>query len=402
MAAAPNGFIDGTGAGGSIKNCGSQLFPPSSVQPESRDLPELPSLIITKESGVDESSPCCQRGDSDCTIASSGDLSEQNPANLPASTPQQSVTNIPTRLPPRPPTRPSRFPWFSIPRIRRYLQPDDESRPSRRARREARRMREARLRASMLERSGETPDKRTWLLARIIACAELVALGVLTAASVWALVNDWGSICDTKVYAFLAVDAVFLFSQMVLDLCIVVCAPRESLWTWENHKRAEAVSVVFLIKMVFIFTQAVLTLTGMGLVKTMDSSCESSMPMVADTAFWSCFAQFCLFMCVGLPAWCLPCLGILVEVPDIGGANPDILFRIKPIIMGTNADPNHQDCAICLNKMDEATKLPCRHAFHHGCIEQWWLERDDCPCCRQTFNNLRRWGNRNSNSAGLA
>ena len=79
-----------------------------------------------------------------------------------------------------------------------------------------------------------------------------------------------------------------------------------------------------------------------------------------------------------------PCIGILVEVPDVGGANPDILFKLRPIPI-SSADAN-KDCSVCLTQMDQATKLPCGHTYHYACIEQWWLERDECPCCRKIWN----------------
>ncbi|TPX52607.1 hypothetical protein SeMB42_g01282 [Synchytrium endobioticum] len=272
----------------------------------------------------------------------------------------------------------------------RRARDEENGRPtSRRLRLESRRMRENRMRASMMETSGAAPDKLTWIIARTVVCSEFIIFGSMVAACTWALSNDWGSVCDSRIYAFLAVDMAVLVSQMVLDACIASCAPRESLWTWENHRRAKAVSIMFDVKMLFIFTQGIMVLIGMGLIRSMGGACGTNTSLVPETTFWSCYAQLSLFMVVGLPAWCLPYLGILVEVPDVGGANPQILFKIKPVSL-SSTDTN-RDCSICLLEMDQSTKLPCGHVYHHDCLEQWWLERNDCPCCRKTFNNVSKW-----------
>merc|ERR1719163_513859 len=43
-------------------------------------------------------------------------------------------------------------------------------------------------------------------------------------------------------------------------------------------------------------------------------------------------------------------------------------------------------CAICLQDLEEARRLPCNHVFHFQCLRQW-LQRveanDTCPMCRQ-------------------
>uniref|UniRef100_A0A672LDD8 Autocrine motility factor receptor b n=1 Tax=Sinocyclocheilus grahami TaxID=75366 RepID=A0A672LDD8_SINGR len=48
---------------------------------------------------------------------------------------------------------------------------------------------------------------------------------------------------------------------------------------------------------------------------------------------------------------------------------------------------SHDDrCAICLEKMYTAYKLPCGHLFHKSCLHSW-LEQDmSCPTCRMSVN----------------
>jgi len=46
---------------------------------------------------------------------------------------------------------------------------------------------------------------------------------------------------------------------------------------------------------------------------------------------------------------------------------------------------NHSPvCSICLDKLVSRNTqfLPCKHEFHHDCIERWLDENSSCPCCR--------------------
>ncbi|KAG9451333.1 hypothetical protein H6P81_011298 [Aristolochia fimbriata] len=40
------------------------------------------------------------------------------------------------------------------------------------------------------------------------------------------------------------------------------------------------------------------------------------------------------------------------------------------------------ECAICLDEMEEAREMPCRHRFHSNCIVKWLEMHGSCPCCR--------------------
>ncbi len=47
----------------------------------------------------------------------------------------------------------------------------------------------------------------------------------------------------------------------------------------------------------------------------------------------------------------------------------------------------HQcECTICMTEENEPTPtvgmLPCGHAFHNGCIQQWFMTSNTCPNCR--------------------
>ena len=50
------------------------------------------------------------------------------------------------------------------------------------------------------------------------------------------------------------------------------------------------------------------------------------------------------------------------------------------------AAPADATCSICLADFeagDELRALPCSHAFHCGCIDQWLKTSRQCPCCRR-------------------
>ncbi len=39
-------------------------------------------------------------------------------------------------------------------------------------------------------------------------------------------------------------------------------------------------------------------------------------------------------------------------------------------------------CSICLQRMDSAKELPCKHLFHSQCLEIWFANQELCPICR--------------------
>jgi E3 ubiquitin-protein ligase RNF115/126 len=46
------------------------------------------------------------------------------------------------------------------------------------------------------------------------------------------------------------------------------------------------------------------------------------------------------------------------------------------------------ECSICMDDVnvgEEVTELPCKHWFHHACVEAWLHEHDTCPHCRQSI-----------------
>ncbi|CAM9868272.1 unnamed protein product, partial [Ectocarpus fasciculatus] len=48
-------------------------------------------------------------------------------------------------------------------------------------------------------------------------------------------------------------------------------------------------------------------------------------------------------------------------------------------------EETNKECVVCLGDQmigDPASKLPCGHLFHVGCVEQWLRLHCTCPVCR--------------------
>lgn len=64
--------------------------------------------------------------------------------------------------------------------------------------------------------------------------------------------------------------------------------------------------------------------------------------------------------------------------------------------------PTGDTCSICMAAMTAETvqshgaqtALPCRHAFHRTCLDQWWRQSARCPVCRSDI----RQGNEQPNN----
>ena len=52
----------------------------------------------------------------------------------------------------------------------------------------------------------------------------------------------------------------------------------------------------------------------------------------------------------------------------------------------------HTVCAICLCPAEKDNeKLRCRHTFCRTCIFEWLIEKETCPCCRQTVDEFTKY-----------
>ncbi|KRX04542.1 hypothetical protein PPERSA_04357 [Pseudocohnilembus persalinus] len=46
------------------------------------------------------------------------------------------------------------------------------------------------------------------------------------------------------------------------------------------------------------------------------------------------------------------------------------------------------DCAICLSgfeKLQTQAEMPCKHKFHKKCIDEWLVQKQECPLCKRKY-----------------
>ena len=62
----------------------------------------------------------------------------------------------------------------------------------------------------------------------------------------------------------------------------------------------------------------------------------------------------------------------------------------KNVILMDSCCARHlkQQCSVCFEQVPSTNspntkRLRCGHAFHLGCILDWFVESDECPVCRQ-------------------
>jgi hypothetical protein len=84
---------------------------------------------------------------------------------------------------------------------------------------------------------------------------------------------------------------------------------------------------------------------------------------------------------------------------DSGADNPKVLKHgtssvdmvCTDVECGSFSADEETECPVCMEalKVGElvswSSNTHCEHVFHHGCIKEWLLKRECCPCCRQIF-----------------
>lgn len=40
------------------------------------------------------------------------------------------------------------------------------------------------------------------------------------------------------------------------------------------------------------------------------------------------------------------------------------------------------ECPICYEDIGEGVQLKCKHVYHSGCIDTWFMKKTSCPMCR--------------------
>lgn len=67
---------------------------------------------------------------------------------------------------------------------------------------------------------------------------------------------------------------------------------------------------------------------------------------------------------------------------------PSFCFQASSEPPAQDADDSEIKCLVCQCEYeggDKLRRLPCSHCFHAECADQWLLEKDICPYCRQTI-----------------
>ena len=72
-------------------------------------------------------------------------------------------------------------------------------------------------------------------------------------------------------------------------------------------------------------------------------------------------------------------------------ALPALPFAVLEWRLLSREQGGRHECAICLvdfEPHESCRVLPCRHAFHSGCIDPWLTRNQACPTCKQRVLNL--------------
>lgn len=64
-------------------------------------------------------------------------------------------------------------------------------------------------------------------------------------------------------------------------------------------------------------------------------------------------------------------------------------LQVDNFMFANLADTEDCTCLVCLQQYEEndlVKKLPCGHAFHNCCADQWLMRANACPCCRKPID----------------
>ncbi|XP_065012876.1 uncharacterized protein LOC135641443 [Musa acuminata AAA Group] len=78
------------------------------------------------------------------------------------------------------------------------------------------------------------------------------------------------------------------------------------------------------------------------------------------------------------------------EDGDFGGipASTDAVKELAVVKYERGGDVREESCIICFEEFDEGmevTRMPCKHAFHGGCLTRWLESSHVCPLCRHAI-----------------
>jgi len=111
------------------------------------------------------------------------------------------------------------------------------------------------------------------------------------------------------------------------------------------------------------------------------------------------YAQICLpcvFAIAMVPVFCfcLPCvirlLASLHEPTSARGASRRAISELPLVTYapGLELGGEEPSCSVCISDFergDQLRLLPCKHAFHSRCVDQWLTVNANCPLCRKSI-----------------
>ncbi|CAD7956888.1 unnamed protein product [Amoebophrya sp. A25] len=90
----------------------------------------------------------------------------------------------------------------------------------------------------------------------------------------------------------------------------------------------------------------------------------------------------------------------LMEVQDMlqqrRGMSEETISNVEKVTIDLNQlreDDGQLTCMVCLcefEDQEEARRLPCRHTFHAGCIDEWLRRSCECPICKHNVDRTLR------------
>ncbi|KAJ3130116.1 hypothetical protein HK098_006175 [Nowakowskiella sp. JEL0407] len=261
----------------------------------------------------------------------------------------------------------------------------------------------------------EEPNPRYWALWRVWLGLKFTAVSIMFGFNVYALVHDGkNGPCDVRIYQFLTAHGIFLGIQALSSLGLLIGLPYQSRrWDWANFLRVRSSLVLWIVSSIALVAQIAMVPIGFAFLKNAIPNCIDEPSVSYEVAYYCLILQASVFVFIGLPSFCVPCIMLFASVPERHGVSTSRINRFPTIIYTTEStetsetstSPNESNswlnriirqratastsaieqsreilaicdkCAICQEAWEqgaEIKKLDCKHAFHDSCIRVWF------------------------------
>jgi len=232
---------------------------------------------------------------------------------------------------------------------------------------------------------------------RALRC-EILWLGVVNLALIWALIWDSKSDCSghhLKTWIYVMVPLQFIMS--VPNGLLQLYMPH--LYRSAERRRLHNAGFFYLTSRLLNFFWVAWALTG--IVWTFQSkSCAESIPVVYTVCYIlavmnTIFIGFpVLVCCCTLPGTLLVylCCPSVFGIKKIRKASPRLIKKVttsKKFSDSLQIPKEDSNCAICLSDYadgEEIRFLHCGHHFHSDCIMEWLVKNMTCPFCKKEID----------------